>query len=119
MQLQKRTIAFKLPTDLPSIALPTAAAAQQTPEAVFTIGSASTLTPLQHTLASGSATSLMTATPANQETPADELSTRKTVDGYGHEEGGVETFITMAEILSHRLSAEGELSAVVVVSYCH
>ena len=103
-QVQKWTIAIKPPTDLPSTDQLTPAAGPQTPDSIFTIGAVSTLTPAVQSTPG-------TPTPNASSLTSEELTSKySSLAEYtgNHQNSASETFITTAEILSHRITADGE-----------
>ena len=103
-QVQKRMIAIKPPTDLPSTNQLTPAAEPQTPDSIFTIGAVSTLTPVVQGIPD-------TTTPdASSLTSQELIGEHNSLAEYtgNHQNSASETFITTAEILAHRITADGE-----------
>ena len=101
--MQKQTIIIKPPTDLPSTDQLTPAAEPQTPDTIFTIGAVSTLTPVVQ----GTPDTTPDAPSLTSEELTSEYSSLTEYTG-NHQNSASETFITTAEILSRRITADGE-----------
>ena len=103
-QVQKQTIAIKPPTDLPSTDQLALAAEPQTPDSIFTIGAVSKLTPV------------VQGTPDTTTPDAPSFTSLELIGEHNsltestgnHQNSASETFITTAEILAHRITADGE-----------